>query len=272
MEPLSFAVVGIGGYGRTWVRLGVDQSADFDPARFAVAMKAQCAISSSGQFITLKAQRFTGSADAGVASGPVAEVGDTLSVDPTAGESVELTVEVQAPEWMNFDAIELYTHTTGREATNGDSNSAWPDNRILQKRVYDPSMLPIEAVPGLNGFAARRLHVTERFTVSPTADTWYVAMVRAGTASRGLAPMAWGGVSCTAGVCTETDTRPWGFTNAVLIDADKSGKYDDFPIKVSQPLSLPPRPAPAAARRVPTIGEFEAALRKMLSHDHRDGQ
>ena len=192
------------------------------------------------------------------------QIGDTLSIDPVAGDTVELTVDVQAPEWMTFDAVEIYTHTTGREAVNGVGNSTWPDNRILQKKTYDPTMFALEALP--TGF--RRIHVTEKFTVTPTADTWFVAMVRGGTASRTLFPMAWGAVKCVSGVCTEGDARPWGFTNPVFIDADKSGAYDDFPLKVTQPLSLPPAPKPTPARRVPTMAEVDAALRAMLSHDH----
>ena len=69
-------------------------------------------------------------------------VGDTLSIAPGA-EQVELTVDVQAPEWMQFDSVELYTHTTGREAFNGEANSTWPDSRILQKKTYTPSALPV---------------------------------------------------------------------------------------------------------------------------------
>jgi len=251
-----------GGYGRTWVRLGVDEPGKFDPAAFATAMKAQRAIASSGPFITLTAQKVA----AGTPTGPLAQIGDTLSVDPTAGDTVELTVVVQAPEWMNFTAVEIYTHTSGREAIDGVANATWPDNRRLAFKTYDPTMLPLTAVPGLNGFAARKIEVTEKFTVTPTADTWYVAMVRGGTASRSLVPMAWHGVSCSAGVCTANDTRPTGFTNAVLIDADKSGKYDDFPIK-QQLLRLPPAAPPAPARRTPTLEELDRAIRAMLSHE-----
>jgi hypothetical protein len=93
-------------------------------------------------------------------------------------------------------------------------------------------------------------------------------MVRGGTASHSLAPLAWGSVTCANGVCTEDSTRPTGFTNAVLIDADKSGAYDDFPLKITQPLNLPPAPKSPPARRVPSLEEFRKALRAMLSHDH----
>lgn len=250
----------MGGYGRTWVRMGIDKPSDFTPAKFAEAMKAQRATSSSGQFITVTAQKLVG----GVPTGAVALIGDTLAVDAAAGDTVELTVDVQAPEWMNFTSIEIYTHTTGREAVDGVTNSTWPDSRRLAFKTYDPTTLMLVPVPGLTGF--RRIHVIEKFTVTPTADTWYVAMVRGGTASRGLAPMAWHGVRCTSGVCVENDTRPLGFTNAILIDADKSGKYDNFPIK-QMLLRLPPPAGPIPPRRTPSLEEFDAAIRAMLRHE-----
>ncbi len=247
----------VGGYGRTWVRTGIDAPLSFDVPKFAEAIRAHKAIASSGPFITLKAQKTGG--------GPVAEIGDTLSIDAAGGETIELTVDVQAPEWMKFTAIEIYTHTAGREALNGATNSEWPDSRRLAFKDYDPTMLPLVAVPGLNGFTARKIHVTEKFTVSPTADTWYVAMVRGSTAAPTLFPMAWHGVSCAGGVCTANESRPVGFTNAILVDANKSGAYDDFPIK-QQLVRLPPAVTPPA-RRVPTAQELDAALRKMLKHE-----
>ncbi|MEW5740405.1 MAG: CehA/McbA family metallohydrolase [Myxococcota bacterium] len=217
-----------GGYGRTWIRLGVDGAAQFTPAAFRDAMKARRAVFSNGPFVTMKAQRLDAS-DQPV--GGEVEVGGLISVASAAGEKLRLTVEIEAPEWMQFDAVELYTHASGREATNGEPNSAWPDTRILQKRTLDPSMLTLEAVPGLNGFSARRVHVTETFTVTPTVDTWLVAMVRAGSASRPLSPLGWDGVSCSGGVCSPKTDRAFAVTNAILVDADGSGAYDDFPLK-----------------------------------------
>ena len=76
------------------------------------------------------------------------EIGGTLSISPAANEGIELTVDVTAPDWVQFDRIELYSHAPGREAVNGESNSTWPEGRILAKKVLDPLALPVEAVPG----------------------------------------------------------------------------------------------------------------------------
>ncbi|MBL8922463.1 MAG: CehA/McbA family metallohydrolase [Myxococcaceae bacterium] len=248
-----------GGYGRTWLYLGADATpARFTPALFTAAMKQHRAVGSSGPFITLTAKRQDG-------QGATAAIGDTLSLP--ANTPVELTVEVQAPEWMQFDAIEVHTHAPGREAVNGVSNSDWPPSRTLARRELPIGTLTVEPVPGLNGFSARRVHVTERFTVTPAADTWYVAMVRSSSAARPLAPMAWTGVRCTNGVCRPTDNRAEAFTNAILVDADGSGAYDRFPLQPGSPLLLPP-PARSTSRVVPTGEQLDEMLRALLRHEH----
>ncbi|MEW6430345.1 MAG: CehA/McbA family metallohydrolase [Myxococcota bacterium] len=252
-----------GGYGRTWVRLGADTAAQFTVPAFRDALKAKRATFGNGPFLTMQAQRLDAN---DMPVGTAVDVGGTISVG--AGEKLRLTVDVQAPEWMQFDAVEIYTHTSGREAVNGESNASWPDGRIHQKRTLDPTMLPLEPVPGLNGFSARRVYVTETFVVSPTADTWYVAMVRSSTASRPLAPLAWDGVGCSGGICTPKTARAFAVTNAILVDGDASGAYDDFPLK-GQPLTAaPPMVSAPVARRVPSLDELETFLRRVLSHDH----
>ncbi|MFT3708416.1 MAG: CehA/McbA family metallohydrolase [Archangium sp.] len=251
----------VGGYGRTWVKLGVDSPAQFTPEAFTTAMKARKASFSSGPFITMTAQKLD---SGGMPTGPVFDVGDTVSL--AAGQSMRLTVDVQAPEWMQFDSIEVHTHVDGREALNGEANSTLKPAQAALKKTYDPTMLPLEPVPGLNGFNARRVHLTETFDVTASADTWFVAMARASSASRTLAPMAWDDVNCSGGICTPTGSRGWAITNAILVDADGSGAYDDFPLKPTQPLMATPAVVERGPRRVPSADEFAAWLRKLKHH------
>ena len=110
--------------------------------------------------------------------------------------------------------------------------------------------------------------MTETFLVTPTADTWYVAMVRAGSGSHALFPLAWDGVSCSGGVCQARQVQPEALTNPVFIDADGSGAYDRFPLAqglVSPKPSPKPRDVP---RRVPTLDEVRGMLRKIVTHGH----
>lgn len=241
------AFADVGGYSRTWVKTGVDLAKDFSPAGFAEAARARRALVGNGPFLTVKARKLDAG---GMPVGDAVEMGGTLSV--AAGEKLELVADVQAPDWVQFDRIEVYTHTTGREATNGDSNGDWPEARILDKKVLDPANLTIEAVPGAGN--ARRVHETARFELSPTADTWYVVMVRAVGSNRSMQPL--------------NGSRPYAVANAILVDADGSGAYDDFPLK-GQALTVAPKaPAPVGPRRVPTVEEFAKALDRVLHCDH----
>jgi hypothetical protein len=249
-----------GGAGRTWVFLGADAAVPrFSASAFTTALKQQRAVGSSGPFVTMTARRADG-------QGPTAAIGETLSAP--ANTPLELTVEIQAPEWMQFDTLELYTHAPGREATPGTENRDWPPSRVLQSRSYPIGTLPLEVVPGLNGFTARRVRVRETFTVTATADTWFVAMVRSGSAARVLAPAVWSGVRCRNGVCTAGDARAQAFTNPLFVDADGSGRYDDFPLEPGQPLMTPTRARPPHGAM--TAADLEAVLRPFLRHEHAD--
>ncbi len=229
---------GTGGYARTYAFVNADAPAQFTPAKFADAMRAHQAFSSNAPFLRFSAKKVSGGA-------PV-EMGGTLSV--AAGEQIELTVDVTGLDWMQIDRVEIYSHASGREAFNGESNSAWPESRILQK--HDITNPTIEAVPG--SMALRRLHLVEKFTVTASADTWFVAMARA-TTGRSMWPLHTG--------------RPLAWSNAILIDADGSGKYDEYPLVPGQMLRAP-KPVEKKQPIVPTVEQAEAAIRLLLSHKH----
>jgi hypothetical protein len=253
-----------GGYGRTWVKVGTDDVTQFSSATFAAAIKAQHVTAGNGPFLKVTAQKVDGT---GTPTGMLIEPGGTLSVDPTANEKVQLAVDVQAPEWMTFDTIEVYTHAAGRDAVNGVANTDWPTGRVLQTQTLMPTMLPVEPVPGVPN--ARRIHVTTTFTVTPTADSWYVVFVRGSTAAHTLFPLVFDGVSCNSnGACTTGDRYAWSFSNAILIDGDKSGAYDNFPM-AGQPLSAPIPKTQAAPYHAMTQAELDAALTKIFSEHDR---
>ncbi len=234
-----------GGYARTWAKVGVDSPSQFQPAVFAEAIRTQRAFVSNGPLLQFTAQKLDG---AGLPVGPKVEMGQTLSI--TAGDRVELTVDVQGEEWMQVDRVEIYSHAPGREALNGVPNGEWPEGRILQKHDVDLLTTPVEAVPGTS---LRRSHLTEKFIVTPTADTWFVGMAR-GLNGRSMRPLH--------------GSRPVAYSNAILIDADGSGKYDDFPLKAGQPLTAAVKPVVKPAPIVPTKREFLQAIVNIIEHKH----
>ncbi|MER2563536.1 MAG: CehA/McbA family metallohydrolase [Myxococcaceae bacterium] len=228
------------GYARTYAKVANDTPATFQPAQFAEAIRTQQAFVTNGPLLQVTAKKLDG---AMMPVGAAVGVGGTLSV--AANDAVELTVDVQGPEWMVVDRLEVFSHATGRESVNGETNSTWPDARALERKTI--TTMPVEPVAGTN---LRRMHLVEKFVLRPTKDTWYVVMAR-GT-SRSMRPLH-GNV-------------PIAYSNAILIDADGSGRYDDFPLKPGQPLKVAPKAAPKP--KVPTADELGNAIRKLIEHRH----
>lgn len=257
-----YATVFQGGYPRTYVSVATpdDDLSQFEPLTFAAQLKAMHALGTNGPFLKVTAKKLDGS---GQPVGNAAGMGDTLSLSPAAGEKLELEVEVQALEWMTFDSLELYSHADGREAYEGDDNFDWPASRILDKKVIDVTALPIEPVV-INGKTFRRLHFTERFVTSPTRDDWFVVMLRSSSGAGSLFPLTFAGTSCGAGRCDVNAVQPFAFTNPVFVDADGSGRYDQYPQKSLRIRRHPLKQDQAAPSL--TIDEIAARLDAELAH------
>jgi hypothetical protein len=227
------------GYSRTYAKVEGDSPMTFQPSQFAEAIRTQRAFVTNGPVLAVTARRLDGAMQP---VGPGVDIGGTLQV--AANDAVELTVDIQGPEWMQVDRVEVYSHASGREAVDGQSNGSWPEGRVLDRRAIATPTL--EAVPGT---PLRRLHHVEKLVVRPARDTWYVVMVRG---SQPLRPFH--------------DTPAIAYSNAILVDADGSGRYDDFPLKPGQPLRRAPAAPPAP--RVPTREELGRAIIKLLEHRH----
>lgn len=229
------------GYARTYAKVANDTPVSFQPSQFADALRAQQAFVTNGPYLQVSARKLD---DAMQPTGPTVGIGGTLSV--SANDLVEFTVDVQGPEWLVVDRVELFSYAGGRESVNGETNATWPDARALERKAL-PAVLPVEAVPG---GPLRRMHVTEKLVVRVGKDAWYVVMVKGG--GRTMRPLHGG--------------APVAYSNAILVDADGSGRYDDFPLKPGQPLSVPPaRPRPP---KVPTAKELGDAIRTLVEHRH----
>lgn len=109
---------------------------------------------------------FTTTFDGGVVS-----AGESLEVP--AGTQLELTVDVQAADWVQFDSIEVHTAAPGRESLHGVANSTFVAAALTQ--LLNPATLPADG--GV-------VHVTQTFTVTVDASTWLIALVRGTGASQ----------------------------------------------------------------------------------------
>jgi hypothetical protein len=248
----------VGGYSRTYVEVGAaDRPGEFDPREFAASLRAMHAVGTNGPFMRLTARR---------SDGVTAGIGETISVAP--GDALKLIVDVQAPEWMQFDTLELYTHADGREALDGQSNTDWPESRVNQRISLGPADLQPEPLPDINGQPFRRVHVVQTFTVQPTEDTWYVVILRSVGAGATLYPLAYNRVTCVADLCTANAARPYAFTNPIFVDADGSGTYDRFPQKPRSSIRAPVQSSPPGTLRAATPEELGSTIRRALEHTH----
>ncbi|MGV3623530.1 MAG: CehA/McbA family metallohydrolase, partial [Archangium sp.] len=231
-----------GGYARTWAKVGTDSVTAFSPQAFSDAVKAQKLFASNGPILSFTAQKLDGS---GNPTGPVVDIGGTISA--ANGEKIRFTVDVQGLEWMQIDRVELYSHAPGREAAAGVENSEWPEGRILQKKDLDTSAVTLEPVAGAGNL--RRVHITETFEVTVTGDTWFVGMARS-LNGRSMSPLH--------------GQKPMAWSNAILVDGDGSGAYDDFPLKPGQPLTAVPKEKGPVI--VPTREQFVQAIADLILH------
>jgi hypothetical protein len=259
----------LGGYSRTLVDMdGRDAPAQFDAQIFARNLRAQKAVGTNAPFVRVSARALDA---AGTAVGEPVGLGDTVSIDAAGGQKVELTIEVQTPEWIRFDTLEVFTHEDGREALGGVPNSTW--HEPVARITLDATALPVEPVsfPGApGGHNFNRIRVEQKVVLEPTFDTWYVVVVRSASGAVGtLYPLAYAGVSCSGNLCSANAAKAYAFTNPIYVDADASGAYDTFPQKFPRTLRIkPPQALPPAAPRVPTAEEVEEFLRELVEHSH----
>ena len=216
---------------RTWVELGVDTPDAFSPLLLSERVNALRAVVSNGPFATLRAYRVD--ASGAMVTTPVG-IGGTVGPD---SRELGVEVDVQVPSYLDVTRVELYMHVpaddascpldpsspearTTRVACDGVTNSNWPATSVTasQDVVLTPGDLQTVVTEAGVSYRRYRKRVTFRLP-APTKDNWLVAMVYG---SRSLAPVLYPYDAPTS--------RPFAFTNPVLIDADGNG-FDKPPAR-----------------------------------------
>ncbi len=223
-----------------FVGQGKDTVATFDLKTFTAAIHSGKVVGCDGPFVRIWAE----------SAGKKAAVGDTLAV--ALGAAVTVTVDVQAPYWMDVSRVELYvtpTQTFAPVGTNVDqlptpfATKVWTVKEKQLTAGFDPK--------------TQRWHLQAVFELTGDGKDGYVmAMVH-------------GDKSLPAGLVAGKDVKPLAFTNPLFLDGDGGG-YDHPPLKKTiQPKPAPP-PPPTTGRpgkkRPPTYDEWLAVIRE-LHHD-----
>ncbi|MBM4346045.1 MAG: hypothetical protein FJ100_21940, partial [Deltaproteobacteria bacterium] len=236
------------------VGAGKDKVQGLDIAGFAKDINAGKVVGSSGPFVVVRA---TTEGNAGIFG-----VGDTVQLP--AGIAlpafVTIDVEIQAPQWMPFDTVELYRDVTDIAPAPGQSNSTEP--QASQKVTFQLGADDLKA--GADGSVdARRWVKKVTFTEKVEKDAWLVVFVR----GKGKLPVA---------LVSGRGATPFAFTNPTYVDADGKG-YDKTALPkhiggaagktLTQTLTRLPwaRRAPDL-KRPPTWADLEK-LRHEMAHD-----
>ena len=224
---------------RTFVKVPTERHDQLDPTALSASLNAQAAFVTNGPFLRVSARRVN--AGTGQASSAQATEGSTV---PPGSDPVEVTVELQYPEYMDVSRVELFQHrpedddrcprdptspraTTTRVACNGVENLQWPESGVAAAVDVVPLPSELETVATVLGEPYRRWHVVRKLRLpAPATDNWVVAMA---SGTRSLFPLLY---RPTTGDGDAFAVTPFALTNPVFVDADGNG-YDHPPFAVS---------------------------------------
>ena len=233
---------------RTFVKLGSEQHAQLDPTALSASLNAQQAFVTNGPFLRVSAQRV--SASSGQATSTPAAEGGTV---PNGADPVEVTVELQYPEYMDISRVELFQHRpedddrcprdstsprafTTRVACNGVENLQWPESGVAAGVDVAPLQTELETVATVLGEPYKRWHVVRKIRLpAPPTDNWIVAMA---SGDRSLFPLLYRPAPEGSDAYVVT---PFALSNPVFVDADGAG-YDHPPFSAAtraRPRALP---------------------------------
>ncbi|MFN7133821.1 MAG: hypothetical protein ACK4N5_17230, partial [Myxococcales bacterium] len=246
------------GYYRSFVKVGVDTPAEFHPLDLCDAVNAMKVVATNTPFVKTTAVRVNAQ---GQPTSPVAELGDVL--EPST-DDVEVTVQVQVPEFTDISRIELYTWRPGddgrcpmdptsaqakttRVACNGVENKNWPQASIAATRAVTLTSANLVNVRTVGSTTYRRWQTTQKFRLAaPATDNWIVALVYG---SKSIFPLVYK-ASSSGG---SEPVTPFAMSNPILVDADGGG-YDKPPFNTSLPPLKGPVPPPPQ-KTVPLVRE-----------------
>jgi|GEM_PF-1435344 len=223
---------------RTFVEMGVDAPAQFDPMLMSTRLNAMRAMVTNGPFAKISVYRVDA---AGTQVTPSTGPGGTVVQDV---RDLGVSLDIQVPEYLDVTRVELYLHktqddlacpidplsakaATTRVACDGVTNSNWPASGISATQAVALNASDLQTVTTDSGVTYRRYRKGVTFRVpAPTTDNWVVAMIYG---SRTLFPLNFNPPGSSG---ASQPTAPFALTNPVFIDANGGG-YDKPPFKTS---------------------------------------
>jgi hypothetical protein len=218
---------------RTWTptSAGADVPAALLESEIGQAIKAGRAVSGQGLYVQTRLLAADGSGNAA----DFTRSGSTTVA--SSNGSVDLEIRVQAPQWADYDRIEVYANATPNVAgLNGGVPVAFgPGTPVATlDRGADFVVSTVNVVPSVAGGVRQETVKTLSFT-GLTQDTWFVVIVRGRDGvSRPLWPVMPGSLSASSnttlgqlldGNVNENGTLALGNTNALYADVDGTAGF-----------------------------------------------
>lgn len=194
------------GMPRNFIRSAVDPRdgtgsySQLNPQTIAHSINQGQVIVTNGPFVTLRA-----TSDGYPQN---AEVGDTLALSGSGSKTVRVNIEVQSPDWMDWDSVEIYVNTDptpGNDASPPTASwegsaeqfvSVTPEgfpNHIDPKYVYQPVVryqrgggAGNEILNQTIAAGLRRTSINQDILLNE--DSWIVVMVRGGNSAHSIFP------------------------------------------------------------------------------------
>jgi len=204
---------------------------ELDDATLAQSVRDGRVVGTNAPFV-----RVTIEGDGGATAGLA--LGESRLVAATSG-SATLRIDVESPEWAEFDTVEVFTNTVPTAVPDENFNGAMvpsyavaPDITLhagtdftVDHEVVDDN------IPG-----ATRLRAAIEVPLSVSRDTWVVALVKG---TDGVSPPLWPMNpqdldqasnqtldDLTDGNLGEGGNPALAYTNALFIDFDGNGQFD----------------------------------------------
>ena len=182
-----------------------DSTESFDLAGFVSAVNGGRLIGSNGPFFRVRAVN---------KAGDEAGLGDTLA---TGGEAVTFEVELDLPEWMVVDTIDVYTNLGLHIVKSGSVPDGEP---VSPSQRHAIELAAEDLFPIAEGSPHRHYKKTVSFDLLVQSDAYVVLLVRGlGEGVPGMFP-----------VVHNRGVRPLAFTNPIFLDAEGGG-YDHPPLE-----------------------------------------
>ena len=230
----------VGGVPRTMVFVGEDHDTHdtFERDAFTRALNDGRAIGTNGPMFTISLRNAQGD-----------EVGLGSTLDATTDGRVFGLVEIQMPEWIEVDSLDLYVNREDVVLPAG----VQIDTELEPTQTVDISLDPNTDLQTVSTGQVEHKRWVKRveFELTVDRDAYVIVMLRGRKeGARSMKP-----------VLPSEGVKPFAFSNPIFVDRDGQG-YDHPPL--AELADTPPRPAPPSHRHDHSHSEGTPLTRELL--------